>query len=81
MEDDNVIDWSRYGKGDLPKLALEPIHCIRIEQGEKDIEYDDVVDYQISPTIIAISMQDKTVHFYPTKDITYIKSYYKENTQ
>lgn len=77
-EDGNIIDWSKYGKGEVPQLVPEPVHHIIIEQGEKTIEYRDVVDYQISPNLLAVSMRDKTVHFYPTKDITYIKSYFKE---
>ncbi|MBX4212612.1 hypothetical protein KW787_04130 [Candidatus Pacearchaeota archaeon] len=79
MEEDNVIDWSSYGKGDFPKMVAIPLHCIKIKKLFKTIEFVDVVDYQISPSLVAISMQDKTVHFYPTKDITYIKSYFKEN--
>jgi hypothetical protein len=76
-EDDNVIDWSKYGKDVLPIK----IHSVLIQEAGNDIIYDDIIDYQIGPNLIAISMKDDVVHFHFTKDITYIKSYFKENTQ
>jgi len=78
MEDDNVIDWSQYGKGNYPKEVLEKIHYVELDDGTS---YADVLDYQLTASWIAISMKDGTVHFHNTNTIKHIKSYFKENTQ
>jgi hypothetical protein len=70
------INWSKYGK-EIPQER----HDLIIKTGLfSTVSYTDILDYQIGPNWIAISMKEGVVHFHPTNKITHIKSYIvKEN--
>jgi hypothetical protein len=71
------INWSKYGKE-----ASQQRHDLVVRTGVfSTVAYQDVLDYQIGPNWIAVSMKDGVVHFHPTNKITYIKSYTIKETE